>query len=73
MNQASKIPRFNLGDVVRLRKIHPCGNTDWEIVRVGMDIRIRCLKCDHQVLIPRVKFEKAVKMVIRPAAPNGGE
>ncbi|MZP44191.1 DUF951 family protein [Heliobacterium gestii] len=55
---------FSIGDKVRLRKTHPCGSTDWEITRTGMDFRIRCLGCDHQVLIPRVKFEKAVKTVI---------
>ncbi|MBC9785480.1 DUF951 family protein [Heliobacillus mobilis] len=55
---------FSVGDRVRLRKSHPCGSTDWEITRVGMDFRIRCLGCSHQLLIPRVKFEKAVKAVI---------
>ncbi|ABZ83600.1 conserved domain protein [Heliomicrobium modesticaldum Ice1] len=55
---------YSIGDKVRLRKTHPCGSTDWEITRTGMDFRIRCLGCGHQVLIPRVKFEKAVKAVI---------
>ena len=47
-----------LGDVVRMRKTHPCGNDQWEVVRLGADIGIRCLKCGRRVLMPRVKFER---------------
>lgn len=63
--------KLNVGDVVRMRKEHPCGGTDWEIMRVGMDFRIRCLKCGHVVLLPRVKFEKGVKTVLKQAEPAG--
>ncbi|MBQ5667667.1 MAG: DUF951 domain-containing protein, partial [Peptococcaceae bacterium] len=42
----------------------PCGGNQWEIMRVGMDFRIRCTTCDHQVWIPRVKLEKSIKKVI---------
>ena len=42
-----------LGDVVRMRKTHPCGNDQWEVVRLGADIGIRCLKCGRRVLMPR--------------------
>lgn len=67
--------KLNVGDVVRMRKEHPCGGTDWEIMRTGMDFRIKCLKCGHVVLIPRVKLEKGIKAVLgqpqesRPAIP----
>lgn len=54
----------HLGDVVHLRKPHPCGSYEWEITRVGMDIRIKCLGCGHQVMLPRVRFNKSVKKVI---------
>lgn len=57
--------KFNLGDIVELKKSHPCGNSRWEIVRVGMDFRIKCLKCNHHVLIPRPRFEKSVKNIIK--------
>ena len=57
--------RFSLGDVVRMKKQHPCGNDEWEIMRVGMDFRIRCLKCGRMVMLPRPKFEKSVKEVVR--------
>jgi len=52
---------FQVGDVVQTKKPHPCGSHEWEILRVGMDFRIRCTKCKHMVMLPRIKFEKMVK------------
>ncbi|MDR7554827.1 MAG: DUF951 domain-containing protein [Armatimonadota bacterium] len=54
-----------LGDVVRMRKTHPCGSDQWEVVRLGADIGIRCLKCGRRVLMPRVKFERRIKTFVR--------
>jgi hypothetical protein len=56
--------RYALGDVVRLKKPHPCGSDQWEVVRIGMDFRLKCLGCGHLVLMPRPKFEKNVKEVV---------
>lgn len=53
-----------LGDVVQCKKSHPCGSDRWEILRVGMDIRIRCLGCGRVVMLPRGKFEKTVKQIV---------
>jgi len=53
-----------LGDVVRLRKQHPCGGYEWEVVRLGADIGIKCLTCGRRVLLPRRKFEKSVKRLV---------
>jgi hypothetical protein len=50
-----------LGDVVRLRKVHPCGGYEWEVVRLGADIGIRCRTCARRVLLERATFEKRVK------------
>lgn len=52
---------IRLGDVVRLRKPHPCRSYDWEVVRLGADIGIRCLGCQRRVLLGRATFEKRVK------------
>jgi hypothetical protein len=52
---------IKLGDVVRLRKAHPCGSYEWEVVRVGADIGLKCLKCQRRVLSERSVFEKRVK------------
>ena len=63
---------IQLGDVYRLRKPHPCGSYDWKVVRVGADIGMRCLKCDHKVLIARSEFERRVKSLLeRPKSGFG--
>lgn len=61
---------FELGDVVQMKKPHPCGSNEWEIIRMGMDIRIKCVNCRHSVLIPRAEFEKKMKKVLRTAGAN---
>lgn len=52
---------YAIGDIVRLKKKHPCGSFEWEILRTGMDFRLKCQGCGHLILIPRTKFEKMVK------------
>lgn len=56
--------KIRLGDVVRLKKKHPCGGDEWQVVRTGADIRIRCLKCQRYVLLARSTFERRVKAFI---------
>ncbi len=53
--------QYFVGDTVIMKKKHPCGSFQWEVLRVGMDFRLKCCGCGHMVMIPRVKFEKAVK------------
>jgi hypothetical protein len=55
---------FELGDRLRLRKQHPCGNFDWEVVRLGADIGLRCEKCGRRVLLPRSEVERRTKQVL---------
>jgi len=55
---------IKLGDVVRLKKKHPCGSYEWQVVRLGADIGIQCLKCRHRVLLERSVFERRVKEFI---------
>ncbi len=52
---------YNVGDVVKMKKQHPCGSFTWEILRVGADFRLKCTGCGHQVMMPRQKFNKCVK------------
>ena len=54
---------IQVGDVVTLKKKHPCGSYDWEVLRMGADFRLQCLGCGHQVMIPRTKLEKNVKEI----------
>jgi len=49
------------GDIVRLRKAHPCGSYEWEVVRVGADIGLKCLKCQRRVLLSRDVFRRGLK------------
>lgn len=59
------VNRFYTGDIVELKKQHPCGSKQWEITRVGADFRIKCLGCMRQLMIPRPKFEKSIKKIIK--------
>lgn len=58
--------RYRLGDIVEFRKQHPCGSKQWEVMRTGADFRVKCLGCGHQVMMPRPRFEKSVKKIIKP-------
>jgi hypothetical protein len=53
-----------MGDIIRLKKKHPCGGFHWEITRTGIDIGLKCLCCGRKVLVPRVKLEKKIKEII---------
>jgi hypothetical protein len=55
------IVEFQLGDVIKLRKPHPCGSYDWTIVRLGADLGLRCVKCERRVLLPRSTVERRMK------------
>ena len=56
---------YEVGDIVKLKKTHPCGSRDWTVLRVGMDFKLKCLGCGHEVMIPRAKAEKSIKKVKR--------
>ena len=52
---------YQIGDIVKLKKPHPCGTHEWEILRIGMDFRLKCIGCGHQVMISRKLVEKNTK------------
>ena len=54
-----------LHDILELKKQHPCGSSEWEVLRVGMDFRLKCLGCGHEILVPRGKIEKNIKKIRR--------
>lgn len=58
---------FGLKDIVEMKKKHPCGENRWQIIRMGMDIRIKCQGCNHSVMIPRKEFAKKMKRVLEKA------
>ena len=55
---------YSLGSIVMMKKQHPCGTNKWEIIRVGADIKIKCLECGRTIMLPRVEFNKKLKKVI---------
>lgn len=60
--------KYEVGDVVRLKKQHPCGSSEWEILRVGADFRLKCLGCGHQIMIARKLVEKNTREIRKKEA-----
>lgn len=60
-----------VGDVLELKKAHPCGSKSWLVLRVGMDFRLRCQGCGHELMLPRTKAEKAIKKIQRAQEKEG--
>lgn len=56
--------QYDIGTKVIMKKQHPCGSNEWEITRVGADIKIKCLNCGRTILIPRIEFNKKLKKII---------
>jgi hypothetical protein len=54
---------IQVGDIVKLKKQHPCGSHEWEVLRIGADFRLKCCGCEHQIMIPRRTLEKSVKEI----------
>jgi len=52
---------INLGDIIKLKKPHPCGSQEWKVLRVGMDFRLKCMGCGHQVMLSRKLVEKNIR------------
>ena len=60
---------IQLGDVLTMKKGHPCGENRWLVLRVGADLRLRCMGCSHEVMLPRVKAEKSIRTIRHPENP----
>ncbi len=56
------------GDILSLKKKHPCGSFEWEVLRIGADFRLKCVGCGHQIMIPRKQAEKNVKNIKKQLA-----
>lgn len=54
---------IQVGNIVKLKKQHPCGSREWEVLRVGADFRLKCLGCGHQIMVPRKLVEKSVRKI----------
>ena len=56
---------INVGDILKMKKMHPCGSQEWLTLRVGMDFKLRCQGCGHEVMLPRSKVEKHIRQIQR--------
>ncbi len=56
---------IKVGDILDMKKQHPCGNKQFSVLRIGMDFKIRCMGCGHEIMLPRTKVEKNIKNIIR--------
>ncbi|MFQ3629995.1 DUF951 domain-containing protein [Roseiflexus sp.] len=59
---------IRVGDIVQMRKLHPCGGDTWQVVRIGAEIGIRCLTCNRKVMLMRADFERRVKRIVERAS-----
>ena len=57
-------PKYELNDKVIMKKPHACGTNEWEITRVGVDIKIKCVNCNREIMMDRLEFEKKLKRII---------
>ena len=64
---------LQIGDILRLRKQHPCGSTDWVVTRIGADIGIKCLGCGRYIMLPRRDLSRRVKKMLAPDERPGSE
>jgi hypothetical protein len=62
--------QYNIGDIIKTKKQHPCGNDQWRVIRIGADFKIKCLQCGRIVMLDRETFEKRVKKVIERATED---
>ena len=64
MKAVSAVPMdVQVGDILLMKKSHPCGSAEWSVLRVGMDFKLRCVGCGREMMIPRSKAEKSVKQI----------
>ena len=63
IDERAKEMDIRVGDVITLKKQHPCGSKEWEVLRIGADFRLKCKGCDHQIMIPRPQVEKNIRNI----------
>lgn len=64
---------IQVGDILKLKKQHPCGSAEWEVLRVGADFRLKCMGCGHQIMIARRQAEKSIKKILPKSSGDNRE
>lgn len=67
MNGEEPYMDIQVGDVIKLKKEHPCGSKEWEVLRIGADFRLKCIGCEHQIMISRKIVEKNLREIVKKA------
>ncbi len=62
----NSIPKISVGDTLEMKKNHPCGGRSFTVLRLGSDIRVQCVTCGRDMVLPRLKLEKSIKKIITP-------
>lgn len=70
---AGDVMDVQLGDILTMKKEHPCGSRQWQVLRSGMDFRLKCLGCGHEVLLARSKAEKNIRRIARDGVDIPGK
>jgi hypothetical protein len=65
-----EIPDYKLGDILELKKTHPCGGKSWKVIRTGVDFKLECTTCGRVIMIPRVDLRRKVKKLLERAIPE---
>ena len=60
-----------VGDVLQMKKNHPCGSREWKVLRIGMDFRLQCCGCGRELMLPRSKAEKNIRKILRETEQDG--
>lgn len=60
-----EMEKIEIGDIISVKKQHPCGSNEWEILRIGADIRLKCIGCGHMLMMPRSKVNSIIKKIIK--------
>ena len=61
---------IQIGDIIKMKKQHPCGSKEWEVLRIGADFRLKCMGCNHQIMIARKLVEKNIRDIQRKVQDN---
>ena len=63
--------RFDVGDIIKMKKPHPCGSSEWEVLRTGADFRLKCMGCGHQIMVSRKLVEKNTRQITKKEQQDG--
>ena len=63
--------RFDVGDIIKMKKPHPCGSSEWEVLRTGADFRLKCMGCGHQIMVSRKLVEKNTRRITKKEQQDG--